>query len=229
MELSIVIPVYNSANILPELVKQIELNVKGKINSYELFLVNDCSKDNSWNVIKELSSNNLFIKGLNLKKNYGQHNSIMAGLNESSGDYIILMDDDLQHPPNRIYDIYSELKKNFDVCYVNYVKRKHRKWKIFLSKANNILASFIFKKKPLNVYTSSFKGINKKVLKKIIEYKKNEVFLDWLILNCTQKITTINVDHVKRYEGETTYDIKNLLFLWSNMINIVPILPLRFS
>ena len=111
MELSIVIPVYNSANILPELVKQIELNVKGKINSYELFLVNDCSKDNSWNVIKELSSNNLFIKGLNLKKNYGQHNSIMAGLNESSGDYIILMDDDLQHPPNRIYDIYSELKK----------------------------------------------------------------------------------------------------------------------
>ena len=68
MELSIVIPVYNSANILPELVKQIELNVKGKINSYELFLVNDCSKDNSWNVIKELSSNNLFIKGLNLKK-----------------------------------------------------------------------------------------------------------------------------------------------------------------
>jgi undecaprenyl-phosphate 4-deoxy-4-formamido-L-arabinose transferase len=229
MELSIIIPVYNSANILPVLVKQIQLNLKDKINSFELFLVNDCSKDNSWSIIKELSSKNSFIKGLNLKKNYGQHNSIMAGLNQCSGDYIVLMDDDLQHPPNRINDIYIELKKDFDVCYVNYIKRKHLKWKIFLSKANNILSSFIFQKKPLHIYTSSFKGFNKKVLKKIIEYKKNEVFLDWLILNYTQSITTIDVDHFKRYEGETTYDIGNLLFLWSNMINIVPILPLRFS
>ena len=229
MELSIVIPVYNSGNILPKLAKQIEFNLKDKINSFELFLVNDCSKDNSWSVIKELSSNNFFIKGLNLKKNYGQHNSIMAGLNECTGNYVILMDDDLQHPPNKINDIYLELKKNYDVCYVNYIKRKHVKWKIFLSKVNNILSSFIFQKKPLHVYTSSFKGFNKKVLKKIIEYKKKEVFLDWLILNYTQNVTIIDVDHFKRHEGETTYDIKNLLFLWSNMITIVPIFPLRFS
>jgi undecaprenyl-phosphate 4-deoxy-4-formamido-L-arabinose transferase len=229
MELSIVIPVYNSANILPELVKQIEFNLKNKINSFELFLVNDCSKDNSWNVIKDLCSKNSFIKGLNLKKNYGQHNSIMAGLNECKGNYIVLMDDDLQHPPNKINDIYLQLKKNFDVCYVNYIRRKHVWWKIFLSKSNNILSSFIFQNKPLHVYTSSFKGFNKKVLKKIIEYKKKEVFLDWLILNNTQNITIIDVDHFKRHEGETTYNIKNLLFLWSNMITIVPILPLRLS
>jgi len=229
MELSIIIPVYNSANILPELVKQIEFNLKDKINSFELFLVNDNSKDNSWDIIKKLSFNKSFIKGLNLKKNYGQHNSIMAGLNECKGNFIILMDDDLQHPPHKINDIYLELKKNFDVCYVNYIRRKHVMWKIFFSKANNILSSFIFPKKPLQVYTSSFKGFNKKVLKKIIEYKKKEVFLDWLILNQTQNIITINIDHYERYEGETTYDIKNLLFLWSNMITIVPILPLRLS
>ena len=107
MELSIVIPVYNSANILPELVKHIKFNLMDKVNSFELFLVNDCSKDNSWTIIKELSSNNSFIKGVNLKKNYGQHNSIMAGLNECEGKYIILMDDDLQHPPNKINDIYK--------------------------------------------------------------------------------------------------------------------------
>ena len=103
------------------------------------------------------------------------------------------------------------------------------KWKIFLSKANNILSSFIFQKKPLHVYTSSFKGFNNKILKKIIEYKKKEVFLDWLILNQTQNISIIDVDHLKRHDGETTYDIKNLLFLWSNMITIVPIFPLRLS
>ena len=229
MELSIIIPVYNSANILPELVKQIEFNLKDKINSFELFLVNDCSDDNSWSIIKELSSNNSFIKGLNLKKNYGQHNSIMAGLNECEGNYVILMDDELQHPPNKINDIYLELKKDFDVCYVNYIKRKHVNWKIFISKCNNILSTFIFQKKPLHVYTSSFKGFNNKILKKIIEYKKKEVFLDWLILNHTQNISIIDVDHHKRHDGETTYDIKNLLFLWSNMITIVPIFPLRLS
>jgi len=229
MELSIIIPVYNSANILPELVKQIEYNLKDKISSFELFLVNDCINDNSWYVIKELSSNKSFIKGLNLKENYGQHNSIMAGLNECEGDYVILMDDDLQHPPSKINDIYLELKKNFDVCYVNYIRRKHKKWKIFLSKANNILSSFIFQKKPLHVYTSSFKGFNKKISKKIIEYKKKEVFLDWLILNYTQNISIIDVEHFKRHEGKTTYNLKNLLFLWSNMVSIVPILPLRFS
>jgi len=229
MELSVVIPVYNSANILPELVRQIEFNLKDKVNSFELFLVNDYSNDNSWKVINELSYKNSFIKGLNLKKNYGQHNSIMAGLNECAGNYIVLMDDDLQHPPNKIIDIYFELKKDFDVCYVNYIKRKHVKWKIFLSKANNILSSFIFQNKPLHVYTSSFKGFNRKILKRIIEYKKKEVFLDWLILNHTQNLTIIDVDHLKRHEGETTYNIRNLLFLWSNMISIVPILPFRFS
>ena len=62
----------------------------------------------------------------------------MAGLNECEGDYVILMDDDLQHPPSKINDIYLELKKNFDVCYVNYIRRKHKKWKIFLSKAKFI-------------------------------------------------------------------------------------------
>ena len=99
----------------------------------------------------------------------------------------------------------------------------------FFKQGKQYFIKFYFSKKPLHIYTSSFKGFNKKVLKKIIEYKKNEVFLDWLILNYTQSITTIDVDHFKRYEGETTYDIGNLLFLWSNMINIVPILPLRFS
>ena len=133
-DLSIIIPVYNSQNILPKLINSIYLVLKKKIISYEIILINDFSHDNSWEIIKFLCSNYKFVKGINLSKNFGQHNAIMAGLNQCKAKNVITMDDDLQHSPNNIIDIYSELLKDFDVCYVNYLDRKHEKWKIFFRK-----------------------------------------------------------------------------------------------
>ena len=106
MDLSIVIPVYNSELILPSLVKEIENSLKNKKLNKEIIFINDFSKDNSWEIIKDLSNSSDFVKGINLKNNYGQHNAIAAGLNFAVGDYIILMDDDLQHDPIYILDIF---------------------------------------------------------------------------------------------------------------------------
>ena len=229
MNLSIVIPVYNSSEILNKLIDEIQLSLFNKKIIFEIVLVNDASNDDSWDKIKKLSERHKVVTGINLKYNFGQHNAIMAGLNHCKGNYIVLMDDDLQHPPDKIYDIYNKLINNYDVCYVRYIKRKHLKWKIFVSKANNIFASFIFKNKPINTYTSSYKGFNRNILKNIIDYKKKEVFLDWIILDKAKNITSINVQHNERFKGTTNYNLKNLLFLWSNMIMIVPILPIRIS
>ena len=222
MDISVVIPVYNSFKILDELSRQLEKELSAISNNYEIIFVNDFSPDKSWSKIVDLSKQNKFIKGINLKKNYGQHNAILAGLNYVSGSYIILMDDDLQHNPSYIQNIISELKKDHDVCYVKYLKRKHVLWKKSASWFNNLTAS-ILTNKPVSIYTSSFKGFNNKICKNIILTKKSQVFLDWLILDQTNKISVIEVLHNERYSGVTNYDLKKLFSLWSVMIlNIVP-------
>ena len=101
MKLSLIIPVYNSSQILDELYKRIirtleEINLN---TNYEIFFINDCSLDASWQVIKRIASTDGNVKGINLKRNFGQHNAIMAGFNYCTGENIITIDDDLQHPP----------------------------------------------------------------------------------------------------------------------------------
>ena len=127
MILSIVIPVYNSENILDDLINQISLEIKktNLLKDFEIILVNDNSLDNSWNKIKEIANNQNNIIGINLSKNFGQHNALMAGIKNSKGDFLITMDDDLQHPPSYIIDIINKLSEGFDVCYTKYQNNKY--------------------------------------------------------------------------------------------------------
>jgi undecaprenyl-phosphate 4-deoxy-4-formamido-L-arabinose transferase len=228
VDLSIIIPVYNSQNILPKLVKSIFFLLKKKKIIFEIFLVNDFSQDKSWEVIKYLSINYKFVKGINLSINFGQHNAIMAGLNQCNGKNVITIDDDFQHSPNNIIDIYHELLKGFDVCYVNYLERKHEKWKIFFSYISNIISSFLLNK-PLEIYCSSYKGFKKNVLKEIIKYKKSNVYIDGLILNFTRNISMISVLHYPRLEGKSNYNFSKLFGLWCNMAENFPIKPFRLA
>lgn len=218
MNISIVIPVYNSAKILPVLINKIIKNLKkSKIKKFEVFLVNDSSLDNSWEVIKKLTNKKKYLKGINLDKNYGQHNAIAAGLYYCKNDLTILMDDDMQHDPIYITQIINELKKGFDACYVRYLKRKHNLWKKVVSKLNHITSSFLAEK-TVDIYASSFKGFNKKVRQKINGVKDKEIFLDWIIINNSSKIQSINIIHRERLKGITNYNLKKLFILWGIMI-----------
>lgn len=228
IDLSIIVPVFNSQNILPKLVNSIFFTLKKKKIIFEIFLINDCSVDNSWETIKSLSINFKFIKGINLSRNFGQHNAIMAGFNECNGKNIITIDDDLQHSPNNIIDIYHQLFKGFDVCYVNYLERKHEKWKIFFSYISNIISSFLLKK-PLKIYCSSYKGFKRSILYEIIKYKKFNVYVDGLILKATRNISMISVPHYSRLEGNSNYNFLKLLNLWCNMAENFPTKPLRLA
>lgn len=218
MSISIIIPVYNSCKIIPILVNKIIKNIKkSEIKKYDIFLVNDSSSDNSWEVIKKLSNKKKCLKGINLDKNYGQHNAIAAGLYYSKNDFTILMDDDMQHDPVYITKIINELKKGYDACYVKYLKRKHNFWKKTLSNLNHISSSFLAEK-TVDIYTSSFKGFNKKIRQKINKVKDKEIFLDWIIINNSSKIQSINIIHKERLRGKTNYNLKKLFILWGNMI-----------
>ena len=228
MDLSIIIPVYNSSNILKKLIKQIIFTLnKNLIKSFEIILVNDNSKDSSWDTIKQLSKKYKNIKGLSLKYNFGQHSAIFAGMKNSKGKKIVTMDDDLQHSPQYIINIYNSLNK-FDLCYAIYKKRKHNFWKKLASQLNNIYASFIFNKS-FKIYISSFRGFTVDVKNKCIKYKGIVIFLDSLLLKNSPKKNLIKIIHRKRLSGKSNYNFKRLFRLLFDSIENFHFLPLRLG
>lgn len=225
MQLSIVIPVYNSFKILDELVLQIKKEINF-VDRFELILVNDCSPDKSWEKISALIEKYPFIKGVNLRKNSSQHNAIMAGLNYAHGDVIVMMDDDLQHSPKYIQNLYEEIKHGSDVCYTRFAEKKHKLWKRLGSQFNDSIANLLLKK-PKNLYLSSFKAISKTILPEIIAYDGPYPYVDGLILGITQSISVIDIEHNVRFEGDGNYNFINSLSLWLKMATSFSVLPLR--
>lgn len=228
--LSIVVPVYRSAQILPQLVDQIhaEMCKNGLGDNFELLLVNDASPDNSWQVIRALTQKHGFIKGISLRRNFGQHNAIMAGLHYVCGDFIVLMDDDLQHPPRAIGDMVRALAEGYDVCYTNYLNRQHAIWKRLGSKFNDWVATHLLGK-PKGLYLSSFKAIRKEVVDEIVKYDGPYAYVDGLILDVTRSITTIAIEHQARHEGEGNYNLRRSFSLWMKMATSFSVLPLRIA
>lgn len=229
MKLSIIVPVYNSSDILNELHRRILKTVTkmNLVNDFELILINDFSVDESWKNIRILSNRYKYIKGINLTENFGQHNALMAGFNHAKGDYIITLDDDLQHPPESFPKIVDKLE-NFDVCYTYYKNRQHVYWKKAVSYINNVVSSFLLNKS-LKIYMSSFRGLKKNVVAEIIKFKNPDVYLDGLIIRSTKKIGMITVEHHARLSGDSNYDLRKLLILWSNMLLNFKFFPLRFA
>ena len=211
MRLSIIIPVYNSEKILETLLEAIKISVSEKISPFEVILVNDCSLDQSWKKIKELKIKYNFLKGINLKHNYGQHSAIFCGLKHSNGEYIVCMDDDMQHDPIYIPEMINKLKE-FEVCYVKFRKREHGFIKVLISKLNNIVSSFLMNKSS-NIYTSSYKCFKKDIAKKIITNEDNFVFLDYWIFKYANKINYINIAHKVSISFRPYVVIPSYLFL----------------
>ena len=127
----------------------------------------------------------------------------------------------MQHDPKYILNMLTELNQN-DVCYVKYKKRKHNYLKIFVSKLNNYVSSFLMKK-TFNIYTSSFKCFRKEISDKIIANDESFIFLDYWIFKFAKKITFIEVTHNERLHGKTNYGFKELLTLWSKMIFLIDV------
>ncbi len=228
MDLSIVIPVYRSEKILPALIERIGAALKrsGDIRSYEVVLVNDGSPDGSWQVIERLCAQYPMVKGINLRKNTGQHNAIMAGLNHAAGDVIVMMDDDLQHSPENIGELYAKVISGFDVCYTRFKERKHSLWKIWGSKIND-KAAVILLDKPKDLYLSPFKAISGDVRNEIIKYSGPYAYVDGLILMVTNNIASIEVEHHERHEGKGNYSFVKGVMLWMKMATTFSIIPLR--
>jgi undecaprenyl-phosphate 4-deoxy-4-formamido-L-arabinose transferase len=230
IKLSIVIPVYRSEPILPALLKEIKASTdaQGLAGRFELVLVNDASPDNSWGVISSLAREYDFIRGINLRRNFGQHSATMAGLNAARGEIVVIMDDDLQHPPGEIAAMMRVIDEGTDVCYTCYRGRKHAAWKILGSRFNDWVATLLLDK-PKGLYLSSFKAMHRDVVAEIIKYDGPYAYLDGLILDVTRSIKAVEIQHQPRREGAGNYNLRRSISLWLRMATSFSIFPLRVA
>ncbi len=224
MKLSVIIPVYNGSATIGELVNELKSQLSGI--DYEVVLVNDGSSDNSEQVCLGLLNNEKGITFISLRKNVGEHNAVMCGLKHSKGDCAVIIDDDFQNPPSEIIKLYNELLKGYDVVYSKYRKKKHSFFRNISSKVNDFFATILMEK-PKNLYLSSFKIIHRDVINEIIKYNGPFPYIDGLILRVTSSISSVFVDHSRRKEGKSNYNLSKLVSLYLNMVINFSIKPLR--
>ncbi len=227
--ISVVVPVYNGAETLPKLIEQLDKHLRPQ-NSLELILVNDGStRDNSDEVCEVAAQQNDWIVYIELSTNFGEHNAVMAGLNHCTGDYVVIMDDDLQNPPHEAIRLVDELDRGgYDVVFSCYKKKKHGLSRNLGSSFNNLIASYVLKK-PRDLYLSSFKCIRRSVVKQIIKYDGPYPYIDGLILRSTTRYGRLEVEHFSREAGRSGYSLRKLVSLWLNMFTNFSILPLRIA
>ena len=226
--ISIVIPVYNGAKTVKELVDKLVSTIG--TDNLQIILVNDGSKDNSHIVCYALSIEyGSIVTYVELAKNFGEHNAVMAGLNYAEGDYIVIMDDDFQNPPDEVpHVVHEAIEHDYDIVYTYYQKKEHHWARNLGSWFNNRIASILLDK-PKDLYLSSFKCLNRFTVREIIKYGGPYPYIDGLALQCTGKIGKIQVQHNKRKDGRSGYTLKKLVHLWLNMFVNFSVNPLRIS
>lgn len=224
--ISIVIPVYNSEDCLEQLNEQISRELEGV--QFELILVNDCSPDRSWEKIISLAKANPRIKGINLKKNAGQDNAIMAGLGYATGDYVVIMDDDLQHAPADIVKLQSKCREGYDIVYGSFRSKKQSIWKNAGSKLNGYLAE-VFLNKPTGLYLSPFKIMRQSLVKEVRKYSGPFPYIDGIVLTLTSNISEIDLIHQERFNGKGNYDLIRSVSVFLKHVTGYSLYPLRFA
>lgn len=228
MMISVIIPCYNSEKTLEEVVTlTIDELSKVQKGDYEIILVNDYSKDGTFETIKELCKVFPFVKGIDLTKNFGQHNVLMTALNYAKGDIIVGMDDDLQTHPSQIHILLDKLNEGYDLVYAKYPKKKQSFFRNLGSKFNDFTVRKLLKK-PKGLVASSFWATRKLVRDEVVKCKNYNVHLQGLFLRTTKSICNVEVEHRERTIGKSGYTMRKLLRLWASCINF-SIIPLRLS
>jgi glycosyltransferase involved in cell wall biosynthesis len=224
---SIVIPVYRGADSIGRLVDVLASDMSPRFN-LEIVLVNDCSPDNSEEVCIGIQKKYpQIVRFYSLAKNFSEHNAVMAGLNNCTGDYAVIMDDDFQNPVSEAIKLVEYAAANdFDVVYTYYKEKKHSLFRNFGSRFNDWVANIMLNK-PKDLYLSSFKAVNRFLINEIIKYDGPSPYVDGLVLRSTNHIGKIEVVHEERVAGKSGYTFKKLFALWVNSFINFSIMPLR--
>lgn len=210
--ISIVSPIYRAENIVEELVRQIIKNVELLTSDFEIVLVNDASPDHSWMKILEICHKDSRVKGINLSRNFGQHYAISAGLSYASGEWIVVMDCDLQDRPDEIRKLFSKALEGWDIVYARRVERRDGFWKKMSSRAFHRVYSYLSGSKSDRTI-ANFGIYKKRVIQEYNMMTEKARSFPSLIAYLGFKATTIDVAHSERYEGSSSYTLSKLIRL----------------
>jgi len=221
MHISVVSPVYRAENIVAELVRRLIVELSKITNDFEIILVEDCGPDYSWLKIVEETKKDQRVKGIKLSRNFGQHHAITAGLDASSGDWIIVMDCDLQDRPEEAPRLYNEAQKGFDIVFARRAERQDRFIKTFTSKMFYKVFSYLSGIEQDGTI-ANFGIYSRKVINSINSMRESmrafSPMARWVGFNKT----AIDVTHAERYEGNTSYN-------WNKLINLALDIAIAYS
>jgi undecaprenyl-phosphate 4-deoxy-4-formamido-L-arabinose transferase len=225
---SVVIPVFNGANTLPDLVERLTQVLPNLCDEYEIILINDGSHDQSWETIVQSIDQHPSIVGINLMRNYGQHNALLCGITAAQNDIIITMDDDLQHPPEQIPLLVAKLAEGYDVVYGTPIQRQHGLWRNAASWLMKLLLQ-----RAMGAQTaesiSAFRAFRAQVRQAFMNYRSPYVNIDVLLTWGTTRFTAIPTHHAPRELSTSNYTFSKLLVHTINMITGFSIWPLQMA
>ncbi len=225
IDVSVVIPCYNSQKSLEEVVQKVSGKLQEMGYSCEIILVNDHSKDDTYGEICRLATIYPFVKGIDLAKNFGQHNAILAGFHYVKGDYVIGMDDDLQTSPSEFPKLFAKMEEGFDLVYGMYPMVQQSLFRRLGSRFNNMVLGKMIQQ-PKHIRTSSFWVAKSYVVKEVRKYEHSYTNLRGLFFRTTAYIASVEVEHFQRKYGKSNYTLRSLIKLWSNCISF-SVAPLR--
>ncbi|WP_020604978.1 glycosyltransferase family 2 protein [Spirosoma spitsbergense] len=225
MRLSIVIPVYNSERTIGPLVEQLQVCLAEQ--TIEIVLVNDGSKDRSESVCQQLATRYSTVRFVSLRRNFGEFNAVLCGLNHTTGQYVVIIDDDFQNPPEAISTLVDKAEAGqFDVVYSRYAQKQHHWFRNLGSWLVNTLTTYSLDK-PRDLYLSSFKVIRREVINEIIRYRGPYPYIDGLIFRVTRNVGSVDVPHNSRTDGRSTYTFRKLVSLFLNVFIGYSLWPIR--
>ena len=227
MTASVVIPVYNGEGTIGLLVDELEETLPDCFSQFEIILVNDGSPDQSRKVIGELSEKYPSVIGINLMRNYGQHNATLCGIRQAQYDIIITMDDDLQHPPKQIPLMLEELEKGYDVVYAIPKKLPHSPWRNFASKATKRVLGRIMGIPITEI--GAFRIFYTRLRDAFATYCSPEVYIDPLLTWGTSKFGHVMVEEDKRTVGHSNYSFSKLVKAGLLILTGYSTAPMRFA
>jgi len=225
---SVVVPVHNSEGSLPTLVDRLQQVLPSIASAFEIILVNDGSRDHSWQVIVDLVSKYPTVQGIDLMRNYGQHNALLCGIRESKYDVIVTMDDDLQHPPEEIPKLLDKLADNYDVVYGIVHYEQHNLWRTLSSQVTKIALQ-----RAMGVETARnvgpFRAFRSQVRDAFANYQDPFVCIDVILTWSTARFAAVPVRHDPRRIGTSNYTFRKLVIHTLNMMTGFSVLPLQIA
>ena len=226
--LSVVVPVYNGQTNLPALVERLESVLRQHALTYELILVNDGSRDQSWMCICQLAAQNDQVRGIGLLRNYGQHNALLCGIRAARHETIVTMDDDLQHPPEEIPQLLAKLDEGFDVVYGTPFQQQHGLWRDLASTITKwALQGSMGAETARRI--SAFRAFRAQLRDAFSSYRSPFVSIDVILTWATTRFVAIPVRHDPRQSGTSNYTMRALITHALNMVTGFSTLPLQLA